>query len=196
VIRWLCAVLVGCSAPATRPMDPEQVALAPLPTIRGETPGPTWCWSEPTALRPTDEHSHYVSVQIERAILARLAGTVSDDAFPHLAAVRGGGNPIFVVGPALVAARDLATDVHAVRSVEPALAAAWDSKHAVELVKLELVGYVQDDQGRDAQRFALTLRHLASDPAARSRGGTVAELCVVVGADGVLAVFSRVLIDA
>ena len=191
-LHLLVIAAVGCTGsgpPPVAPADPERVPATPVPVIRGATPGPEWCWAEPTTLRTTDERSHYVAIQIERALLARLAGEVTDEAFPHITALHGEGAPIWMIGPALMAGRG---NVRVARSLEPALAATWDGKHSAELVKLVLVGYVQDEEGHDAQRFTLKLHHLASDPAAKSRGGAEIELCVIAGTDSSFDVFSRV----
>lgn len=182
----------GCAGTAPPPVasaDPEQVPSTPVPVVRGATPGPEWCWAEPTALRSTDERSPYVAIQIERALFARLTGEVTDEAFPHVAALRGEGVPIWLIGPALLPSGG---NVHVARSVEPALAATWDAKRPAELVKLELVGYVQDEEGHDAQRFRLKLRYLAADPIAKSRAAADIELCVIAGGDSSLDVLSRV----
>lgn len=192
-MRCLClAATFGCATPGTQiaaPPAPELVPATPVPVVRGATPGPEWCWTEPTTLRTTDEHSHYVAIQIERALFRRLAGDVTDEAFPHVTALRGEGVPIWLIGPALLPSGG---NVHVARSVEPALAATWDAKRPAELVRLELVGYVQDEEGHDAQRFRLKLRYLAADPAAKSRGAADIELCVIAGGDSSLDVFSRV----
>ncbi len=196
----LVACVAGCHpsppVPAAARAAPavELIPLAPVPVVHTGA-ALDWCWAAPRALRPTDLGSLYVAVQVERAIASCLLGVTSDDVFPHLGAVRASGNPIYLVGPVALDPRDLAPPVHAARTVESALAAAWDHGQALELVQIALVGYVQDSEGHDAQRFTFTLRHLPAERSQRGRGTTSAELCVIGQGDS-LEIRARIISES
>ncbi len=138
---------------------------------------PDVCWQQ-----PDPEHaSAYEVVEIERGILLAVLG--EDLPLPVPANVRDAaarGTPVYVVGPAPMASKELPPNVHVSTTLYPALASAYDNKvDRAYLIQIEVRGMVDDT-------LLLRVRvHVLYGEARRfaDRAGQDADLCVIPNGD-------------